>query len=323
MTNSSNSSTGYWSALYQFGRVFGAGHALKLLVSLILLKLGGSQRDESKALLTSWAFFRDLRRAEVKILDSSETQFRVACGANDPRVGMVRVALRMPPSASSDPGVFSQIFIHGEYLHVIEWFASRHPEPVSTILDLGANIGCASLFFGAFFAGASIFCLEPEKGNFERLRLNLDINPNLNIRSHRAAIWTRCGPLRCVRDFRDCREYSFRFVEAEQGDPDPDSGVEGLDVQTIVGLAGFEKIDFLKLDVEGGEAALLRDPSFTGFLGQNVTRIAVEVHEEFISVSEAKAVLESQGFQTGVVHEFVVGIKPPATGTGLAGGSFN
>jgi hypothetical protein len=75
--------------------------------------------------------------------------------------------------------------------------------------------------------------------------------------------------------------------------------------------AGFAHVDLLKMDIEGGEAALLRDPRFQGFLREDVRRIAVEVHPEFIKLDEVIGVLESLGFQTKELTEFVCGIKPP------------
>jgi hypothetical protein len=74
---------------------------------------------------------------------------------------------------------------------------------------------------------------------------------------------------------------------------------------------GFDQVDFMKMDIEGAEANLLRDLQFKSFLKEKVRRVAIEVHEEFMKANEAIDVLWSLNFKTCVVKEFLCGIKPP------------
>jgi hypothetical protein len=74
-------------------------------------------------------------------------------------------------------------------------------------------------------------------------------------------------------------------------------------------------VDFFKLDVEGAEAALFISDTFLSFLRDKVLCLAVEVHEEFIKVDEATAILNSLGFQTKVISEFVCGVRATPRGT--------
>ncbi len=300
----------YTGALAEYVARLGLKNGIRMLVSLAAHKMGLKPKRRAAALLECWTFFRYLNRErQVQVMAAAPNQFRLRCRVSEGRDSEVQMALRMPASLSSDSAVFDQIFVKHEYRHVVEWFSGIRPENIDTILDVGANIGCAALFFGARFPNARIYCLEPEAGNYQRLDLNLKLNPERNIGAARGAIWTRSCALRCIRDFRDGRESAYRFVESESGS-DLAGDADAMDIQALSERAGFATVDLLKLDVEGAEATLLRDERFTGFLKSQVARIAVEVHEEFISIEEVRRVLGSVGFETGLVDEFVVGIKP-------------
>jgi hypothetical protein len=60
---------------------------------------------------------------------------------------------------------FLEVFAAGEYRG--EWAQCK------TIVDVGANIGAASLYFWLHAPDARIIAIEPNTANLERLRLNL------------------------------------------------------------------------------------------------------------------------------------------------------
>jgi hypothetical protein len=61
---------------------------------------------------------------------------------------------------TSDVKAFEQVIYEKEY----EMALSRPP---SVILDAGANIGLASIYFANRYPNAKIIAVEPEKSNFE------------------------------------------------------------------------------------------------------------------------------------------------------------
>lgn len=63
-------------------------------------------------------------------------------------------------NGTSDTRVFSQLFVGREYLNAI-----RNINP-KVIIDCGANIGLASIYFKFYFPNAKIFAFEPESSNF-------------------------------------------------------------------------------------------------------------------------------------------------------------
>jgi FkbM family methyltransferase len=173
--------------------------------------------------------------------------------------------LRVP---SSDVLTFDQIFFSDEYGFDVR----RTPK---TIVDAGANIGLASIYFSNKFPDAKIIAIEPEESNFEVLRINIE--PYANIISVRGALWhenTRInlvdpslGKWGFMTQARDGAEERYGELLHE---------VRGMTVDTIMREQGIDHIDILKLDIEGAELEVFRDPS--SWIGK-VDALIVELHE--------------------------------------------
>src|SRR6185369_12585741 len=73
---------------------------------------------------------------------------------------------------TSDIATFKKIFLDREYDFPLE----KKPE---TILDAGANVGFASVFFAQKFPTAKIVAIEPEASNFALLKKNSSPYPNI------------------------------------------------------------------------------------------------------------------------------------------------
>jgi FkbM family methyltransferase len=283
-----------------------------LLVSILAVKMGTKTGKGLQRVLQRWSFFKSLDgEKSVQVLSAGAHEFRVSYGGIQPDDRRVEMALRVPMWDSSDSQVFEQIFLRKEYLQALEWFSRRCPAgEINAIMDVGANIGCAALYFTTKFPDANIFCLEPEAGNYQRLTLNLGLNRKKRIRCHQAALWTEARKLRCTHDFRDGKEWGSRFVEPPEDGCDAQEA-DAIDIAEFLGKTGFGQVDLFKMDIEGTEAVLLKNPKFKDFLKEKVLRIVMEVHEEFIKTDEAIAVLKSLGFETNVVAEFVCAVKIP------------
>ena len=80
----------------------------------------------------------------------------------------------------TDVMVYEQIFLKKEY----HFEVNKEPE---FIIDAGANIGFASVYFANKFPKARILAIEPEKDNFEILVKNAAPYPN--IEPLRGALW--------------------------------------------------------------------------------------------------------------------------------------
>ena len=170
------------------------------------------------------------------------------------------VTLRNEPS---DIAMFTNIFINKEYETSIA-------HPVNTIIDCGANIGLASLYFLSRFPAASIICLEPEPGNFAILQQNLGWNKNVQL--IQKAVWSSTTSVQLCGQERGNAGFIVQETAAVA-----DLAVAAVALQDILKESNWESIDICKIDIEGSEEAVFLNAA-TGWLKQ-VQTLFIEIHE--------------------------------------------
>lgn len=173
--------------------------------------------------------------------------------------------LRVP---SSDVLAFDQIFIRQEY----DFDVKRIPR---TIIDAGANIGLASIYFSNKFPDAKIIAIEPEESNLEVLRRNIALYGNIILVC--GALWHKNTKINLV----DPSIGKWGFVAQAQDDAEKRYGdsvceVKGMTVDTIMREQGIDHIDILKIDIEGAEREVFRDSS--SWI-EKVDVLIIELHE--------------------------------------------
>jgi FkbM family methyltransferase len=120
-------------------------------------------------------------------------------------------------------------------------------------IDVGANVGLFSLFVAAQSGGrARILAIEPEPGNFERLQFNLAANPGLPIEPVPLALGDSEGEVAVEIHARD--RGGTRTRQATAADP---VRVPCRPLLALLNEHGIERIDALKIDVEGAEDKVL------------------------------------------------------------------
>lgn len=125
-------------------------------------------------------------------------------------------------------------------------------------VDIGANVGGYTLFMAAL-AGprARILAIEPNPGVFERLTYNIRQNPFATVKALDCAVADREGEITLFLDPRNQGCTSVRISDAG-GEP---IKVHALALKDIVASEGYDRIDALKVDVEGAEDVVL-EPFF-------------------------------------------------------------
>ena len=145
----------------------------------------------------------------------------------------------------SDPFFFGQIFLDQE-------FAPTRSLEISSVVDLGGNVGLASTWFLNTFPRARVVTVEANPDNFASLDANLRQYGDRSL-VIKGGAWWRQTSLALVRR----RDEGDAHVREALPDDDPAILMEGWDVPALMGRAGFTRIDLLKIDIEGAEVDLL------------------------------------------------------------------
>jgi FkbM family methyltransferase len=172
--------------------------------------------------------------------------------------------------------VFIQSVFRGEY----DRFLPKDPR---WIIDAGAFIGDLSCYWATRFPEARIVALEPDAENARFAQENMARYGN-RLTFLKKGLWSRPCKLK-VRGAE-----MGAHVEETDGEV---YDVEGIDVPTIIRQFGIERIDILKIDIEGAEREV-----FAGSLEwlPLVDRILLECHGKEIEEEIVKR-LSQCGFK--------------------------
>lgn len=164
------------------------------------------------------------------------------------------VSLRL---RTSDVPAFQQAFVSRDF------DSANLPASADRIVDLGANVGLAAVFFALRYPRAHILAVEPDGENFAAL----------------------CCNTRALGD----------RVQAECPAASQTDGVLHT-MAALLDRAGFGDVDILKVDIDGGELALFAQGG--GNWLERVALIIVETHDRSHPGSDAAVrVALTRGFE--------------------------
>jgi FkbM family methyltransferase len=188
------------------------------------------------------------------------------CGANNEFKAAIpyseqQILLRL---GTTDVAAFEHVFVNREY------GISLSVQP-SIIVDAGANAGMSAAWFSLSYPTAKIVAIEPEPTNFEVLRRNAKLFPR--IIPINAALWNREGVV-CMED-RGGGHWGMRVADDKIA-----SGpiIRSTTVPALLEELGIDRVDLLKVDVEGAECEIFADCS--SWIGC-VSVICAELHDRF------------------------------------------
>ncbi len=168
---------------------------------------------------------------------------------------------------SSDFAVFRQVILEDQYN------LPEISEP-EYIVDAGANIGLSSAVFLERYPKCRVLAIEPDPQNYAIAQRNLDCyGPRCQLLP--VALWSTSGSVSIQRgQFRDGLDWSSQTVAVcESTHPT----VDARTVNSLLEVAGFPRIDFLKVDIEGAELQVFGEGD-TSFL-ERTRCCATECHD--------------------------------------------
>jgi len=168
---------------------------------------------------------------------------------------------------TTDLLALEQVFLDGQY--DIESIA---PETVEFIVDLGGNIGVTAMLWARRYPAARMVLVEPDPGNFALLERNTATFRNRCLLIN-AAVSDHCGQ---TSFFRSEREYGHSLLKTD--DCVSAIRVKTLSMPVILRLAGFPRVDLLKMDIEGGEQIVM--PAIDSW-GAATRHLIAELHPPY------------------------------------------
>lgn len=126
-------------------------------------------------------------------------------------------------------------------------FETTTPEPF--IIDCGANMGLSTIYFKSIYPNAQVISFEADSQIMKLCKNNIEKFELKNVELVEAAVWTEDGHMK----FLPNDTLGGKLEEGQDSE-------ETIDVKTVR-LKSYlnRKVDFLKMDIEGAEVAVLLD----------------------------------------------------------------
>ena len=181
-------------------------------------------------------------------------------------------------------------------LHSIReiWFQEAYRLPFENssgvLLDLGANIGMASVWLAKTYSFTQVIAVEPDPSNAALVRENLDLNGIAG-----SVLEAAIGPKDGMARF-GFSEISNLGRLSEDGVPVP-----MISVNTIIKRFGVARFALIKIDIEGGEQELFEGP---GDWLARTDAIIIEFHPNVADYPRLTRLVSSSGFAYIPAHSF-------------------
>jgi len=176
-------------------------------------------------------------------------------------------------------------------------------KPGNVILDIGAYSGVTSIIFAGLAGPAGhVYAFEADKTNYACAKTNIDKAKETgvgNISLFPKAVWSHCDGLL----FSNEGSMGSSAVAITGGGRGEESTIESVTIEQLCADNGLERIDFAKIDIEGGETELLRCSART--LKRLGARLIIEPHHVggVMNTEECLGILRDAGYMVRVRGE--------------------
>lgn len=227
-------------------------------------------RSLASSTLAAWLKLQRLRSC-LGLTQAARTwwhhRFDAAGQSVTVRVRGVRHPLELR-ARSSDLDVLMKVFADREY----ELPLRQKPR---SILDGGANVGFAAVYYAELYPEATVVAVEPDCDNFAILQKNTAGYASITV--FEAAIWSSDTQVELEDPGMD--QHAFRVGGLSQQSNVSRRSVAAMSISTLAERAHLSGFDLVKLDVEGAEREILVNAG--GWIAQSQVLIA-ELHDRFV-----------------------------------------
>jgi FkbM family methyltransferase len=190
------------------------------------------------------------------------------------------------------------LFMTNHENEIMEYFT---PNEGDTVIDVGAHIGLYTLI-AAKRVGSSgkVIAIEPDPDNFKILRKNILLNQLSNVEALECAVYSTREKLKLfLPEVEQGRTIFNTVMQDRAGRSNNFLEVEANTLDNILNENNVQRVDYLKIDVEGAELEVLKGAVDTLSSNKDLT-LLVEVHGDanYMPILE---ILKQYNFQ--IVYE--------------------
>ena len=126
----------------------------------------------------------------------------------------------------------------------------QFPFEPRTIIDAGANIGLAAIYFTNLFPKAEIISIEPESANFQLLKENTTRYSNVKLLN--MALSSE-SDLELIVDNVGLGHSGFITTEVSNASEIAKNKIQTISIERLLAESEFDELDIVKIDIEGHE----------------------------------------------------------------------
>lgn len=217
--------------------------------------------------------------AGCRIWCSLQLQSRTSPGLLELRVPGLEAPIHLRPQ---DLPIFWQILVMQENdfkslpqaartMEIYRQALAEGKRPI--IIDCGGHIGLSTVWFASLFPEAIIYCVEPDRSNFELLRQNTQ--PYKNVFPLRGGVWNRSCHLEVSNP--SAGSASFRLHEVSESSHSEESNLlRAYTIEEVIHQNDANRLFLVKIDIEGAESQVFQESA--KWLGE-ATVLIIELHD--------------------------------------------
>jgi FkbM family methyltransferase len=162
-----------------------------------------------------------------------------------------------------------------------------------TFVDVGSNIGLFAYTLGAY-PNVNVVAVEPEAKNFAKLVQNQSLNPKTKIKFVNLALSNFVGFAKFFRRY-DKNDGTFMLLQDNEQTDTSAVIVAVNQLQNVINYLEINKIDLLKIDVEGSELQVLQGIDWNH-----------SSKPKWIVMEYLDDIFENRVIDTNVIYDFLV-----------------
>lgn len=178
-----------------------------------------------------------------------------------------------------------------------------------TVLDLGCYAGLTAVAFSKAVTGSGrVISAEPDPVNFAVTAKNLDLHRRVNALGNIQVLPVAISDSEGTLAFSSEGSMGSSAVAIVGGYRGRVTEVPCVTLEGLLARGGGDRVDFIKMDIEGAERAVIRGAG--AFLRKHRPRIIIEPHviEGNLTADEVVANLTSYGYRCAIIKQFGVAL---------------